>query len=472
MWPPRAVASWVGRAGSAEQKEPQVGGTNPSQNEPRAIPSALEATLAELATGFSFALDAAEGREPGHATKVTYIATLLGQELGCDAADQRATFYAALLHDVGVPIAASGLTGLAGVDEELLFGFAPLSDFDAAEVPYEQRNNAKEVLGTHVSAAATFLSHPWFPPETQTAVRHSHENWDGTGYPLGAAGEDVPIVARILRAADLFECVVSGESNPLAARAHARSTILGWLGRELQPEITRALLDLTEDDVFWLGFYDDGIADSLIENAPEGVPASGTLLRQFSNAVADLIDAKSGHQPRRARRVARYVAAMADALGMQGDHAALLELIALWNDVGAFGVPNRILVKPDLLSLDEMQRMRTHPTFSAEIVSRIGVLRGGARWVHAHHERVDGKGYPETLVGPGIPTEAGILSLADAYVAMTARRPYRDAMTQEDATAVIEAGAGSQWDPYLVQAFLDVLVADDTPDLHFDVAGA
>jgi len=92
MWPPRAVASWVGRAGSAEQKEPQVGGTNPSQNEPRAIPSALEATLAELATGFSFALDAAEGREPGHATKVTYIATLLGQELGCDAADQRATF--------------------------------------------------------------------------------------------------------------------------------------------------------------------------------------------------------------------------------------------------------------------------------------------------------------------------------------------------------------------------------------------
>jgi len=119
-----------------------------------------------------------------------------------------------------------------------------------------------------------------------------------------------------------------------------------------------------------------------------------------------------------------------------------------------------------------MQRMRTHPTFSAEIVSRIGVLRGGARWVHAHHERVDGKGYPETLVGPGIPTEAGILSLADAYVAMTARRPDRDAMTQEDATAVIEAGAGSQWDPYLVQAFLDVLVADDTPDLHFDVAGA
>ena len=156
---------------------------------------------------------------------------------------------------------------------------------------------------------------------------------------------------------------------------------------------------------------------------------------------------------------------------MNEEHAALLTLLSLWNDVGAFGVPNRILVKPDLLSLDEMQRMRAHPAFSAEVVQRIDILRPGARWIAAHHERVDGRGYPEMLSGPSIPTESGILSLADAYVAMISRRPYRDALSRDDAASLLEAGAGSQWDPFLVQIFLEIL-AGEAGDTDLGVAGA
>ena len=359
------------------------------------------------------------------------------------------------------PAAAAGLTGLIGVDEELLFGFSPLNDLDAAEVPIDQRGHAARVLNDHVTAGAGFLQGPWFPRGAAAAVRHSHENWDGSGYPLGASGDDILVTSRLIRAGDLFECVVSAETNPLNARARSRRTVATWTGRELQPEIAAALLDLIDDDVFWLGFYDDELATELIDSAPDDATPSGTLLWEFSQTVAELADAKSGHESGRSRRVARYVTAMAEGLSMNAEHTALLTLLSLWNDVGAFGVPNRILVKPDLLSLDEMQRMRAHLAFSAEIVERIGVLRPGARWIAAHHERIDGRGYPEMLSGPSIATESGILNLADAYVAMTARRPYREALKRGDATAVLEAGSGSQWDPFLVQMFLELLDGEE-----------
>lgn len=424
----------------------------------------LAASLPELTVAFSFGLDAAEGREPGHASKMAYVAALLADRLGCSAEEREATYYGALLHDVGVPVAATGLTGLHTVDEELVFGFAPLSDLDSAEVPYEHRAAVERVLFEHVKAGSRFLGAGWFPEFTQPAVWHSHENWDGSGFPQGLAGEAIPLPARILRAADMFECVVSGETNPLAARARARSTILTWAGRELQPEVAGAVLELSNDDGFWLGLHDDAAAQRLVDEAPGGAEPSADLLDAFSQAVGDLVDAKAGHDHGRSERVATYVARAIPSLGLTAERAAQLRLAAHWYDIGALGVPARILVKPDLLTLDEMQRMRTHPSFSAEIVGRIASLREAARWVAAHHERVDGKGYPDMLAGPSIPPEAALLSMADAYVAMTSKRPYREALARADSLAVIEAGAGAQWHPDLVKLFLGIAAGADAAE--------
>jgi len=448
-----------------------VVGTELIEREAHATPSTLLASLPEVVTAFSFALDAAEGREAGHAAKLTYVAMLLAARLELPADARRTVYYASLMHDIGVPAAAAGLTGLTGVDEELLFGFAPLNDMDAAEVPIDQRRHAARVLNDHVTAGAGFLQEPWFPCAGAAAVRHSHENWDGSGYPLGASGDDILAASRLIRAGDLFECIVSAETNPLTAWARSRRTVANWSGHELQSEIASALLDLVDDDVFWLGFYDDELVTKLVENAADDAVPSGTLLWEFSRSVADLADAKSGHESGRSQRIARYVGAMVEGLSMHDEHVALLTLLSLWNDVGAFRVPNRILVKPDLLSLEEMHRMRAHLAFSAEVVERIAVLCPGARWIAAHHERVDGRGYPEMLSGPAIASESGILSLADAYVALTARRPYREAHSREDATALLAAGSGSQRDPFLVQMFLELLERERDPgDLR--VAGA
>jgi HD-GYP domain-containing protein (c-di-GMP phosphodiesterase class II) len=104
-----------------------------------------------------------------------------------------------------------------------------------------------------------------------------------------------------------------------------------------------------------------------------------------------------------------------------------------------------------------MERIRGHPNFSGQILERIISLEPAALWVAAHHERVDGKGYPEMLVGGEISTEAGILSLADAYVAMISARPYREPLPAEDARAIIDADSGTQWDPFLAKVLLKIV---------------
>ncbi len=415
----------------------------------------LQAGLTDLVSGFSLGLDAAEGREAGHAVRVAYVATLLAHALGLDEADRRAVLYAGLLHDVGVPAAAATLAIVPRLDEESLFAFAPLTGDRPPEVPPDLRDIGVGALRAHVTAGAAFLAQPWFPEATAAAIRAHHENWDGSGYPAALAGEASPITARILRAADLFECVVAGESNPLSARAQARQVVHTWVGRELQPEMADALGDLARDDGFWLGYYDAEILSALVNAAPpDGVRPSRTLFWAFSEAVARMVDFKAGYEPGRALRVAECARSLGTALGMSASHVDLLAAAALWNDVGTLAVPSRILVKPDILSLDEMQRMRAHAAFSGEVVGEIPALAHAAPWVANHHERPDARGYPEMLRSPEIGTEASILSVCDAFVALTSPRPYRKARSVDEAFAVLEAGAGAQWDAFIVRAFI------------------
>ena len=340
----------------------------------------LQASLPELVSAFTYALDAAEGREPGHAVKVAYIASLIARELDLNEDAPRAAFYAGLLHDIGVPNATAALTSAVGVDEELLFGFAPLHSADAVNVPAAQRAQAQDALRMHVTAGTAFLTAPWFPEATHQAVEVGHENWDGSGYPAGLRNDAIPIVGRILRAADLYECVIAGESNPLSSRAKSQEWLRAWSGSEIQPQIGEALLRISNYDSFWLGLYDTSIGETLIHGASgAGVRPSGLPLASFSEAVAALIDVKADHPTGRSRRVSEYVRTMALAVGMSPESVEMMTLAALWNDVGALGVPGRILVKPDLLSLDEMERMRSHPAFSGEILARIPALRPAAR---------------------------------------------------------------------------------------------
>jgi len=142
---------------------------------------------------------------------------------------------------------------------------------------------------------------------------------------------------------------------------------------------------------------------------------------------------------------------------------------ALLHDIGKIGVPDNILRKPAALSEAEWVTMRKHPEFGARIVAGIPFLEDVARIVRHHHERWDGRGYPDGLAGEDIPLGARIFAVADSFDAMTSDRPYRRAMTIDEARAEVARCRGTQFDPTVADAFARIgherlaRVADEAP---------
>jgi HD-GYP domain-containing protein (c-di-GMP phosphodiesterase class II) len=136
-----------------------------------------------------------------------------------------------------------------------------------------------------------------------------------------------------------------------------------------------------------------------------------------------------------------------------------LEYAALLHDIGYLSVGKRVLAKGDCLSPDEWVAVRNHAEVGASIIGRVRALRRVSDIVLAHHERPDGKGYPNGVSGSKIPREARVLKVADAFVAMTSDRPYRAALSVAEATRKIRSGAGSRFDIQAVRGLLDLQAA-------------
>jgi HD-GYP domain-containing protein (c-di-GMP phosphodiesterase class II) len=154
--------------------------------------------------------------------------------------------------------------------------------------------------------------------------------------------------------------------------------------------------------------------------------------------------------------VGRYAEEIARALGLPGERVERIRAAGVLHDIGKLGVADAVLQKPGPLTDDEWADMRRHPELGARILDHAN-LRDISGWVLAHHERLDGRGYPHGLAGEAIPLEARVLAVADAYEAMTADRPYRAGLGHDAAQAELRACAGSQFDARVVEAFLGML---------------
>lgn len=163
-------------------------------------------------------------------------------------------------------------------------------------------------------------------------------------------------------------------------------------------------------------------------------------------------------------RVADMAVRLASEMGIQGEELVHLRRGALLHDIGKMGIPDAILNKPTELTEEEFIIMRRHPTYAHEILSRIDYLQPALDIPYSHHERWDGTGYPQGLRGETIPLAARIFAVCDVWDAITTDRVYRKAMPVEDALVVIQQGAGTHFDPNVVEVFLRI-VADISPDL-------
>ena len=170
------------------------------------------------------------------------------------------------------------------------------------------------------------------------------------------------------------------------------------------------------------------------------------MTMQTIMTIANTIDAKDEYTRGHSRRVAEYAYAIAKELGLPPKETDDIHSIGLLHDIGKIGIPDAVLNKPGKLTNEEYQLMKSHTVVGARILKDIGLIDGldvGAKY---HHERYDGKGYPEGISGESIPLLARIIAVADAYDAMSSNRIYRRHLSEERILHELETGSGTQWD--------------------------
>ena len=166
---------------------------------------------------------------------------------------------------------------------------------------------------------------------------------------------------------------------------------------------------------------------------------------------------KSDETEEHGKRMGRYCREIGETLGLSSLQLDELEVFSMLHDIGKIGIDEHILQKPGKLTPEEWTIMRTHPEIGYRIAHTVPELANIADYILAHHERWDGKGYPKGLVGKEIPLLSRILSVVDAYDAMTQDRSYRKALAVSEAKEELRRHAGTQFDPQIVDVFLTYL---------------
>ncbi len=208
--------------------------------------------------------------------------------------------------------------------------------------------------------------------------------------------------------------------------------------------------------VLKIPFPESALQAAVFSAATDGHHTLLAQVHELAAALGRAIDAKDSHTMAHSEEVAEVAKVLAAGLRLPPAHVQAVHVAGHLHDIGKIGVPDAVLGKPGALTDEEWRSMRSHPATGADILAPLSCLSamGVVAMVRAHHERFDGKGYPNGLAGTAIPLGARIIAVADSLSAMLQRRPYRPAMDFEAARREIVACAGSQFDPAVVAVFL------------------
>jgi putative nucleotidyltransferase with HDIG domain len=251
--------------------------------------------------------------------------------------------------------------------------------------------------------------------------------------------------------------------GPQGARKVAQERRGTWFDPAL---VDLFLAKVANDEVFWAKLRSKDLIAEISAYEPEDriLHADQEMLDTIAAAFARVIDAKSPFTARHSARVAEIVSRMAEELRMPGTERRDLSRAALLHDIGKLAVSNVILDKDDKLNADEWEQMKAHTDYTYKILERVQGFSHLAEVASAHHERLDGGGYHRHLPGGELPEAARLLAVADQYEALTASRPYRDALLPEKALQILQRQVGTGIDGVAFDALKSIVRKGMAPD--------
>ena len=434
--------------------------------------------LAELIGSLSHALDLTEGQPKGHCVRACWIGVHVGRAIGLERGPLRDLYYTLLLKDLGCSSNAARICELYLTDDlafkrgyktvgdrlpdvlGFVFAHTGLGAGPAARlraVAHILRNGKQitdDLIQTRCTRGAAIARRLRFGDAVAAGIASLDEHWNGSGRPAGLAGHAIPLHARIALLAQVIDVF-----HTLGGRAAALEEARERAGTWFDPELVRAVERIGRDDAFWRTLSSPAVEAAVFAMEPGAgeVGVDDDYLDDIAAGFGEVVDSKSPYTSGHSKRVATIADALAARLGVGPARRRWLRRGALLHDVGKLGVSNAILDKPGPLDDEEWACMRRHATHTEAILGRIGAFAELARVAGAHHERLDGTGYPRGLAGDEIALETRIITTADVFDAISADRPYRAATPIPQTLETMRAMVGSALDPRCFAALQDVV---------------
>jgi len=423
-----------------------------------------EIALSEVIGGLSYALDITEGEPPGHAVRTCLIGMRLAQELRLDTAARSDLFYALLLKDAGCSANSARMAALFAADDHVAKRTGKRIDWARPFPAFvwalriaapggsgrarvrqllairDEGEVTRSLMQARCDRGAEIARMLGLPARTAEAIRALDEHWDGRGHPHGLRGEQIPLEARILCLAQTLEIFHAARGVDAAYRV-ARRRRGGWF----DPALVDAAAAFRRDASFWASLAEPDLA--AVEPPDRVLTADAGRLDGIADAFAAVVDAKSPWTYRHSDRTSVIATSVAAALGCDRESIGDLRRAARLHDIGKLAISNRILDKPAPLSEAEFAKVKEHPLFTHRILERVPGFREVAPLASAHHERLDGGGYPHGLTRGELTLPMRVLAIADVFEALTAARPYRPARRSDEALEIIRHQVPGRLDP-------------------------
>lgn len=423
--------------------------------------------LSELMGALSHALDITEGQPEGHCVRCCWIGMHIGQKLALSSEQLWELYYTLLLKDLGCSSNASRICELYLTDD-----LAFKRDFKWVDGSLPQvlrfvlRNTgpasglmdrlkalggilsngdeiAQELIQTRCTRGADIARQLRFSEGVANGIHSLDEHWNGQGRPEALAGDAIPLYARIALLAQVVDIVNSSDGQ-----AAATTEVLHRRGKWFDPDVVDAFVAVADAAPFWDTLNSPDVESRVFALEPGGHEAllDEDYLDDIAEAFGQVVDAKSPYTAGHSARVGLYTALLGESLGIPESRRRWLKRGALLHDVGKLGVSNAILDKPGKLDETEWAAVRQHAVYTESILGRIQIFDELARVSAAHHERLDGGGYPRGLKAADIALETRIITTADIFDAITAERPYRGAVPVEKTLAIMADTVGTAID--------------------------
>lgn len=392
----------------------------------------------QFLNAISFAIDFVEmdilGASANHSKRVAYISLRIAEELGLSKAERSDIVAYSIMHD-------------NGLCEETLH-----TDIQFQKMKQLSR---MEGLKEHCEFGERNIVNYPLQSENTNIIKYHHENWDGSGF-FHLEKDEIPLLAQIIGMADFTDNLFHYENGETAK---IRSYIEKYKGIKFSPQVVNAFLAVSKHPMFWLDLKNEYLPFALkrhyVQNFQE---LSWEEIFDLTKVFIKIIDSKSRFTGRHSTGIVEKIETACIFFNITDEEKTKMKIAASLHDLGKLATSPKILEKPGTLDKKEMQTMKSHTYFTKLALAQIDHFEEIKEWAANHHEKLNGKGYPEGLTAKQLTFNCRLMACIDIYQALTEDRPYRQGLSFDETYSIMQVMVeNGSIDKYIVDEFIPEL---------------